>query len=156
VVVVLVPELPKTHVSGFTRWLTPEKALIQLSLRYKTDDTLWFTFFHEAAHILLHGKREVFVEYTGNDNPKEREANQWAADFLIPPAEWREFLKKLPARPALEDITSFAEQQGIAPSIPLGRLQFREKSVHPSRYNELKHRLEIAWAGLDIPTGENS
>ena len=44
VVVVLVPELPKTHVYGFTRWLTKDKALLQLSLRYKTDDVLWFTF----------------------------------------------------------------------------------------------------------------
>ena len=53
------PELPKTGTSGATRWLTPEKALIQLSLRHKSDDQLWFTFFHETGHVLLHGKRVV-------------------------------------------------------------------------------------------------
>ena len=34
VAVVFVPELPKVRASGATRWLTPTKALIQLSLRY--------------------------------------------------------------------------------------------------------------------------
>ena len=59
--IVFVPELPKLRVSDATRWLAPNKALIQLSLRYKTDDHLWFTFFHGAGHILLHGKREMFL-----------------------------------------------------------------------------------------------
>lgn len=149
VAVVLVPELPKTHVFGFTRWLTQEKALIQLSLRYKTDDLLWFTFFHEAAHILLHGKRDVFVEYRGIDNPKETEANQWASEFLIPAAAWSAFLSKLPARPSAAAIQAFARQQSIAPSIVLGRLQHRERRVAPGLYNSLKHKVEIAWAGLD-------
>ena len=148
VAVVLVPELPKTHVAGFTRWLSPEKALIQLSLRYKTDDSLWFTFFHEAAHILLHGKREIFVEYRGLDNPKEKQADAWAGDFLIPPGDWTVFMSKLPARPGLQVISGFARQQGIAPSIVLGRLQHREKRVPPGCYNLLKHRVSIAWKGL--------
>lgn len=132
VAVVIVPELPKTHVFGFTRWLTPEKALIQLSLRYKTDDLLWFTLFHEAAHILLHGKREVFVEYRGVDNPKEREANAWAGEFLIPEAQWQDFVATLPANPKPGTIKAFAKRQGIAPGIVLGRLQHREKRVSPA------------------------
>jgi HTH-type transcriptional regulator/antitoxin HigA len=148
VAVVLVPELPNTHVSGFTRWLTPEKALIQLSLRYKTDDSLWFTFFHEAAHILLHGKRDVFIEFRGVDNPKEQEANTWAGDFLIPPDVWKTFLATLPARPGIATIRAFAKKQHIAPSIVLGRLQHREKRLSPGCFNSLKHKVEIAWEGL--------
>lgn len=149
VALVLVPELPNTHVSGFTRWLTPDKALIQLSLRYKTDDSLWFTFFHEAAQILLHGKRDVFVEYRGVDNPKEQEANRWAGEFLIAPANWSAFLTSLPARPGAAPIRAFAKKQGIAPSIVLGRLQHREKKVSPGSFNTLKHKVEIAWKGLE-------
>ena len=148
VAVVLVPELPNTHVAGFTRWLSSDKALIQLSLRYKTDDSLWFTLFHEAAHILLHGKRDIFVEYRGLDNPKEKEANAWAGDFLISPADWTAFMGKLPVRPDLPVIAGFARQQGIAPSIVLGRLQHREKRVPPGSYNSLKHKVRIAWKGL--------
>lgn len=148
VALVLVPELPKTHVFGFTRWLSPQKALIQLSLRYKTDDLLWFTFFHEAAHLLLHGKREVFLEKRGVHSTQEQEADQWASDFLIPPDDWQTFLATLPAKPTKATLTTFAKKLGIAPSIPLGRLQHREKRLPPSHLNSLKHQVEITWNGL--------
>src|SRR5690606_17698008 len=62
VAVVFIPEVTGTRAYGAARWLTPEKAILQLSLRGKADDFLWFTFFHEAAHILKHGKRDVFIE----------------------------------------------------------------------------------------------
>ena len=68
VAVVFVPELPGSRVSGSTYWLNSEKAVIQLSLRYKTNDHLWFTFFHEAGHILQNQKREIFLEYNGWDD----------------------------------------------------------------------------------------
>jgi addiction module HigA family antidote len=148
VALVHVPELPNTHVSGFTRWLTPEKAIIQLSLRYKTDDALWFTFFHEAAHILLHGKRDVFVEYRGEPNPKEQEADDWASDFLIPPSAWKAFLSSLPTQADISKIQDFATKQGIAPGIVLGRLQHREKRIHPSKFHSLKQKVDIAWGGI--------
>lgn len=141
VAVVFVPELPKTCVSGATRWLTPEKALIQLSLRYKSDDQLWFTFFHEAGHVLLHGKREVFIEGDGADEVKEHEANRFAADFLIPPAAWREFVAK--GRPTLAQVSSFAAQLGIAPGIVVGRLQ-KEEIYDYKVGNGLKRRFQ--WA----------
>jgi hypothetical protein len=148
VAVVLVPELPKTHVFGFTRWLTPTKALVQLSLRYKTDDVLWFTFFHEAAHILLHGKKEVFMEVRGAESPKETEADDWASEHLISSKDWQSYLTSL-TRPVSESaILAFARQQQIAPSIVVGRLQHREKIVQPNHFNQLKQRIEINWAGL--------
>src|SRR5699024_5635107 len=62
VAVVFVPGLPTTPISGATRWIAPDKAIIHLSIRYKSNDHLWFTFFHEAGHILLHGKKELFLE----------------------------------------------------------------------------------------------
>ena len=49
VAVVVVPELPHTGISGCARWLSDGRALIGLTLRYKTDDQMWFTFFHELA-----------------------------------------------------------------------------------------------------------
>lgn len=147
VVVVLVPELPNTHVAGFTRWLTPSKALIQLSLRYKTDDNLWFTFFHEAAHILLHGKKDVFIEYRENDSPKETEANEWAAKTLIRQTDWSAYCSTLSKPVSAQRIHAFAQEQKIAASIVVGRLQ-KEKWVPYNHHQKLKHRLGIAWKGL--------
>jgi hypothetical protein len=140
VAVVFVPELPGTHVSGATRWLTPRKALIQLSLRYKSDDHLWFTFFHEAGHILLHGKRRVFLEDSHTTNAQEKGANAFAANTLIPPAALREFQRRGDTSRA--GIRKFAEGLGISPGIVVGRFQF-ERALPFSHCNDLKRRFEL-------------
>jgi HTH-type transcriptional regulator/antitoxin HigA len=150
VAVAFVPELPKARVSGATRWLAPDRALIQLSLRYKTDDHLWFTFFHEAGHIIEHGKRDIFLETPGEaeDGHQETEADAFAADTLIPPDALDAFLASIPAGrfPSKSAIASFAESIGIAPGIVVGRLQHdRLPSDSPlpySHYNDLKRHFE--------------
>jgi HTH-type transcriptional regulator / antitoxin HigA len=140
VVTVFVPELPRSRASGATRWLGTSKALVQLSLRYRTDDHLWFTFFHEAAHILLHGKRLIFIEDNGRDeNHEEAQANRWAAEFLIPPADYQLLVDSDDF--SLERITSFAISIGIAPGIVVGRLQ-HEGVIPHSFGNSLKRRFE--------------
>ena len=58
VVLALIPPLPRTAISGAAWWLSSQKAVIALSARHKTDDHLWFSLFHEAAHILLHSKKD--------------------------------------------------------------------------------------------------
>ena len=121
VAVVFVRELPKTGVSGATRWIG-DKAVIQLSLRYKSNDQLWFTFFHEAGHIILHGRKEIFIEGNEQSGEKEEEANAFAADKLIPDAALRRFLAKWDGR-NLAEVETFADQVGIAPGIVIGRLQ---------------------------------
>ena len=139
VAVVFVHELPRLQTSGATRWLTPTKAMIQLSLLYKRDDQLWFTFFHEAGHILFHGKRDIFLEGTGVEDDKEDEANQFAADTLISPAEYRRFNPRKEHFSAAE-VNDFAEQIGIAPGIVVGRLQ-HDKYLPITHLNGLKHPL---------------
>ena len=69
---------------GACRWLTPAKAMIQLSLRYRWEDHFWFSFYHEAGHLLLHGKRVAFIESGGGDPKLEDEADRFAGRFLIP------------------------------------------------------------------------
>lgn len=140
VAVVFVPALPKTSVSGATRWLTKDKALIQLSLRYKSNDHLWFTFFHEAGHILLHGKKEMFLEGTnGLDSKKEGEADKFAEELLIPRAEFKAFVRA--QNFYADDICGFADAIGIAPGIVVGQLQHK-KLLSQSFCNELKQRYE--------------
>ena len=124
---VLVSQLSQTRISGTTQWITTHKALIQLSLRHETNDQFWFSFFHEAGHILLHGKRDIFIDDDSASDPerseqKEAEANRFAADFLIDPLAYQHFTTtQKPYSKAA--IRQFAEQQGIAPGIVVGRLQ---------------------------------
>lgn len=136
VAVVFVPELPKARVSGATRWLSPTKALVQLSLRYKTDDHLWFTFFHEAGHIVLHGKRDVFLEGETTADEKEGQADRFAADLLINANKYQQFVESGSHR-SKAGIRRFASETGVAPGIVVGRLQ-HDKHLPQSHCNDLK------------------
>ncbi len=141
VAVVFVPELPRTSICGATQWLTSTKALVQLSLRYKTDDQLWFTFFHEAGHILRHGKRQVFLEIEQKDREKdETEADVFASNTLIHPIQWQQFIRQSSCRTKI-GIKEFANKVGIAPGIVVGKLQ-HEKLLPYGHCNELKRYLQ--------------
>lgn len=135
VAVVFVPELLRTGVYGATRWIG-SKAVIQLSLRYKSNDHLWFTFFHEAGHIIKHGRKEIFIEGNGLDDEKEEEANAFSRDRLIPPSALRKFLQSWDGR-SLAPIETFAQKIKIAPGIVVGRLQ-HDKLLPNSHGNGFK------------------
>jgi len=141
VAVVFVRELPKTA-SGATRWLNPNKALIQLSLKYKTDDHLWFTFFHEAAHIILHQKKKIFLEGGELVGQEEKEADNFAAEMLIPAKSLEDFIENETL--STSGIRKFAKALGIAPGIVVGRLQHKGALPWQSNLNHLKRKLR--WA----------
>ena len=136
----LVKPLPKTRLSGAAWWLSARRPIIALSARHKTDDHLWFSFFHEAAHILLHSKKTVFVDGIDNgENAMEAEANAWAARFLIPRASWRRFVDQ--GAYGHLDVQQFADALEIAPGIVVGGLQ--HAGLLPwNHLNDLKVRLQ--------------
>jgi HTH-type transcriptional regulator/antitoxin HigA len=138
VAVVFVPEIRKCPVSGVARWLTPDKALIQLSLRYRTDDQFWFSFFHEAGHVLNDPKKEVYIHDEDDADGREQAADRFAANLLIP-AEHSSHLPELTTRQA---IIGFARRIGVAPGIVVGRLQKDEVLPWRSYLNDLKRRFE--------------
>lgn len=120
IAVVVVPEITGARSCGATKWLSPTKAMVMLSGRYKKNDQLWFTFFHELCHVIRHGKQEVRVEGDADrEDPVEREADVFARDLLIPPAK----AALLPGLKTLDDVKRFAGEIGIAPGIVVGRMQ---------------------------------
>jgi addiction module HigA family antidote len=125
VAVILLPPPDGARVCGATRWLSKGKVLVQLSLRYKTDDQLWFTLFHELGHVLLHGKREQFIDFekARDLSEQEREANDFASRNLVVPEALARFIEATDFRVAT--VKAFAEQQGVAPGIVVGQLQHR-------------------------------
>ena len=145
IVLAFVKPLPKTALSGAAWWLSPRKAVIQLSARHMTDDHLWFSLFHEAAHILLHSKRSIFVDGAKGKTTEadsatdETEANEWASNFLVPTRHWEPFVASY--RFSDDTVRQFAADQGIAPGIVVGRLQ-HEGHLPWNRLNHLKMRLE--------------
>jgi HTH-type transcriptional regulator / antitoxin HigA len=143
VAVVFVPLITGVHAWGATRWLPGERAMALFSLRGKYEDIFWFSFFHEAAHLLLHGKRNVFVEEAGTRrDAAEQEADEWARDFLIAPAVWRGFVDAR-VQFSAADVRRMADMAGVSPAIVIGRLQ-HEGRVARSSMNDLKRRIELA------------
>ena len=138
--VVFLPLIKGVHVNGATRWLSPNRALLVLSLRGKKEDIFWFSFFHEAAHILLHGKKLVFIESDGPKTAAEAEADSFAQDFLVQEADWRAFTKKGKV-PDKEEILPFAKHHGISPAIVIGRLQHEGLLPQGSSLNAMKRSI---------------
>lgn len=93
--VVHTPCLSKAPISGSTRWIN-DTPLIQLTGRYKRNDSFWFTFFHEAGHIILHGKKDIFLEnidYSDKDKEKEKEADDFSMKWTLATDEFNEILQ---------------------------------------------------------------
>ena len=139
VIVVLTPELEGTHLSGATHWVDG-RPVIQLSLRHKSNDHFWFTFFHEAGHVLHSQRGRTFVDGADIDGSEkldndEHVANEFARDTLLSAADYHEFVAK--GDYGSLAVRAFAENQRVAPGIVVGRLQ-RDKRIPPSHLNDLK------------------
>lgn len=142
--VVILRALSGCKASGATKFLNKDKALLLLSFRHLSDDQFWFTFFHEAGHLILHKDRELFIEGVKDvTNDEEREANLFAGHFLIPHA-LENRLPKLTANK--RDIIGFAQEAGISPGIVIGQLQHRGY-FKPSYSNSYKRRYN--WDDID-------
>ncbi|QOG03478.1 ImmA/IrrE family metallo-endopeptidase [Flavobacterium sp. MDT1-60] len=139
VAVAVVPTPPGCKASGATKFLNENKAILLLSFRYLTDDQFWFTFFHEAGHLILH-KKTIHIEMykDGVVNEQENEANTFAAEFLVPYTYHNE-LRDL--RSNQKKIIKLACELGISAGIIIGQMQylkiidFKYLNSYKRRYN---------------------
>jgi len=142
VALILCPHLSGTYAHGATFWLGKDKAVIMMTIRGKWADIFWFSLFHELGHILLHDRNSVFLETDQNKqalNEKEKEADQYAADMLIPPSDYKPFIEK---RNFYKDnIVQFADKVKIPPGIVVGRLQ-HEGHIKSEWHNDLRVRYD--------------
>jgi len=137
VVVVRAPD--GCRASGAARFVSESLAVIQLSFRYLTDDHFWFTFFHEAGHIVLHGSSGLYLEELGTREPADEvEASRFAVDQLIPSELQAEF-KSLRAN--TRDVLRFASKAGIAAGIVVGQMQ-HAGLIPQTHLNRLKRRYQ--------------
>ena len=137
VAVVFTPTPPRCTASGATFFTCKNKAVIVLSFRHLSDDQFWFSFFHEAAHLVLHDDKALFLEDESDVSLEaEKEANSFASNILVP-NELRPELESLPARS--KPIIRFAVRVGVSPGIVVGQMQHAGFIKH-SQMNGLKRR----------------
>ena len=127
IALVLLPHFKNTKVHGATFWIDSDKAVIAMTIRGGFSDIFWFSFFHEIGHIVLHPKREVFLE-DGCDDPnlqkQEDEANKFASDLLIKNKDFDHFVSL--GDFSQNSVVAFAKEQGVKTSIVVGRLMHNE------------------------------
>lgn len=135
---VLVPEIKKAPWSGAAEWLSPTKAMLLLNLRGKAEDKFWFSFFHEASHILNDSKKEIYLDDGKDycDDPSEKRADEFAAEMLIP----RKFDQVIELAKSADEIKALAKQIGVSAGIVAGRFQHLTKKW--SHFKGLIRRLE--------------
>ncbi|MDL1960147.1 MAG: HigA family addiction module antitoxin [Deltaproteobacteria bacterium] len=136
VAVAMVREMKKVPWNGATKWLTPHKAMILLCLRGRGEDKFWFSFFHEAGHVLHDSKKDLLINDGSQDDPREKQANDFAAESLIP-SKYDDAIRRIRSE---AEIVQMADLLGIATGIVAGRYQFLTGNWH--YFKELIRTLE--------------
>lgn len=135
VALALIPEMKKVPWNGATKWLTSHKAMIVLNLRGKGEDRFWFSFFHEAGHVLHDNKKNLYIADDSKD-AVEKAADDFAAEILIP-RKYDNMIRQIRSK---TDMIAMADSLGIAPGIFAGRYQYLTKKW--SFYKELIRSFE--------------
>lgn len=141
---VLLPHLKNAGVNGAVKWVSEDRVVLAMNNRGLNADMFWFSLFHEIKHVLQQKMKTVFIssieEMMDINNVLEKEADDFANNYLIPPTELRKFA---PNRFKSDDeIIEFANSLGIHPGIVAGRLQ-HENIIPQNRCAKLKEKYII-------------
>ena len=136
VALVFLPHLKGSFLQGAT-FLDGNKIVVGLTARGKDADKFWFSLFHELAHIVLGHVGQP----NGTSEDDEKAADQWSGDTLIVAEDFEQFRRGSDF--SEKNVVRFANEQGIAPGIVVGRMQM-EGIIKYSMLNNLKEKYEIA------------
>ena len=126
VAVILERLLPGTHMDGAAMRLPDGRPIIALTLRYDRLDNFWFSLFHEIGHVVLHFKGSEYYCFLDDfdeetSDKREKQADEWAANALIPPDKWATSSVRSNFQP--KAVCDFAYQLRFHPAIVAGRIR---------------------------------
>jgi HTH-type transcriptional regulator / antitoxin HigA len=129
---ICVSHLPKTYLDGAALRSADRGApIVALTLRYDRIDNFWFSLLHELAHVGRHfnGAMEAFVDDfslreapSRHEDAREKEADEWAEEALIPADHWA--IADLKSHASYSGIIAFAQRIGVHPAIVAGRVRY--------------------------------
>jgi HTH-type transcriptional regulator / antitoxin HigA len=126
--------------SGASWFDTNGRPVIHLSFRHLSEDHFWFTFFHEAAHILLHGVDHIDGEGTvmiGDTLEQEAEADSFAQSILLPDDVRTQLLERQTI--SAQVVVEAARSARVTAGIVVGQMEKSGKIPH-GKLSFLKHR----------------
>ncbi len=133
------PRFKGMHLNAVCKWISPKngKAIIVMNDKGKSEDIFWFSLFHELGHIRLHGKKQMFLNYGKKDEQLEKEADDFAANKLLPNMEFDKNAK------VDEDmIHEIANNAGISAGIVAGR--YAHQTGDYRKFRHMIRKLEIS------------
>ena len=137
VALVIVPYIKGAPWYGASMWLTSNKAMIELSLRGKKDDLFWFSFFHEAGHVLDVVKKKVFINDYDSTKHCEENADKFAANILIPSTH----IAVVRALTTKRSVVELAKSLQVSPGVVVGR--FQRETRKWAFFNDLKREISL-------------
>lgn len=97
----VVPKLDGCPIDAYSVMIKQHRPAIVVTHRHNNMQKLIFDVLHEIGHITKHMERDILysdfinMEYSQN-NPIEREANEYAQNMLIPIDVWRDIINFAP------------------------------------------------------------
>ena len=146
IVYINVPKLDKVPVDAFSTMLNAHP-VISVTYRYNDMDKLAFDILHELCHIDRHLTKDhtAFISIDDGSystDPKEKEANEFARQMLIPDDVWDDIMnvgcKSLSPFKIVKTIAVAAESKGISPSIAVARYKHDTNYYSISAYHSPK------------------
>ncbi len=140
--IVITPTVGNVNLVGASRWLH-NRPVIQLQNNYSGIGELCFTYFHEAAHILNHDKKSIFVDEVNFESKQidiEREANNFAKKILLNLDERKTWSKM--SSFSQHDISAFASETNANESV-LNFLLLKQKKISQQQYNQTEKAIDL-------------
>ena len=127
--------LPRTYLDGAALRIGDDRPVVALTLRYDRIDSFWFCLLHELAHVGRHfdqGSGTAFVDdqslrkpERGLEDRREAEADEWAAEALIPSAAWD--ASPVRTHPTAFWVMGLAQHLQVHPATVAGRVRFERQ-----------------------------
>lgn len=123
-------------------WFDAEgRPVIHLSFRHLSEDHFWFTFFHEAAHVILHGQNHIDGEgvaaMNSDTEAQESEANAYAQDLLLPDEIRHDLVRRQTL--SAKTVIQAARAARVTAGVVVGQLEKAGVLQH-GKLSYLKHR----------------
>ena len=123
--------LPRTHLDGAALRLGDGRPVIGLTLRYDRIDSFWFCLLHELAHVGRHMDDDSAAAFVDDlslskvqrerEDPRETQADEWAAEALIPREAWETSTARHDPKPMA--VVHLAHVLEVHPAIVAGRVR---------------------------------
>lgn len=151
----VIEPLQQTRIDGVCFWLDEKSPVIALSLRYDRIDSFWFSLMHEMGHLKnrdgLKNDGQLDTDLVGDralpteEKPEfERQADEFAGNFLVPQAEIASFIARIRPLYSVSRIVGFARRIKVHAGIVVGQLQRRGEITyahHRGMLEKVKHIL---------------